>query len=241
MLWVSLLSGVVLAACHLLPAKLRALHARPRSRWLSAFAGISVAYVFVHLLPEVAAHNEVVAESMNRAVAGRLIWLLTLGGFVLFYGLERMAQCRVSEDARRDDSVFWLHIGSFAFYNAVVAFLLVDRPPGEERHAELSLAWYTLAMGLHFIVNDFGLREHHRHAYDRIGKWILIAAIAAGMTLALLTTVEAETLLCAVAFLAGGVMLNVIKEELPEERESRWWAFAAGAGAYATLLLFIAH
>lgn len=41
------------------------------------------------------------------------------------------------------------------------------------------------------------------------------------------------------SFLAGGVVLNVLKEELPEERESRFWAFAAGAAGYAALLLLI--
>ena len=39
------------------------------------------------------------------------------------------------------------------------------------------------------------------------------------------------------AFLAGGVIMNVLKEELPEERESRFWAFAIGAALYAALLL----
>lgn len=39
------------------------------------------------------------------------------------------------------------------------------------------------------------------------------------------------------AFLAGGVVLNVLKEELPEERESRFGAFALGLAAYAALLL----
>lgn len=39
------------------------------------------------------------------------------------------------------------------------------------------------------------------------------------------------------AFLAGGIVLNVLKEELPEERESRFWAFALGATSYATILL----
>lgn len=39
------------------------------------------------------------------------------------------------------------------------------------------------------------------------------------------------------AFLAGGVILNVLKEELPEERESRFSAFAGGALLYAALLL----
>lgn len=39
------------------------------------------------------------------------------------------------------------------------------------------------------------------------------------------------------AFLAGGVILNVLKEELPEERKSCFWAFAVGVGAYTLLLL----
>ncbi|WP_348249527.1 hypothetical protein [Leptolyngbya sp. GB1-A1] len=39
------------------------------------------------------------------------------------------------------------------------------------------------------------------------------------------------------AFLAGGVVLNGLKEELPEERESRFWAFAMNAIGYAAPLL----
>ena len=35
------------------------------------------------------------------------------------------------------------------------------------------------------------------------------------------------------AFLAGGVVLNVLKKELPEERESRFLLFALGLAAYA--------
>ena len=39
------------------------------------------------------------------------------------------------------------------------------------------------------------------------------------------------------AFLGGGVVLNVLKDEVPSERESRFWAFLSGAGGYAILLL----
>ncbi len=38
-------------------------------------------------------------------------------------------------------------------------------------------------------------------------------------------------------FLAGGVILNVLKEELPKERASRFRAFAAGVVAYTLVLL----
>jgi hypothetical protein len=39
------------------------------------------------------------------------------------------------------------------------------------------------------------------------------------------------------AFLAGAVIMNVLKEELPEERESRFWVFALGAAFYTVILL----
>lgn len=42
-----------------------------------------------------------------------------------------------------------------------------------------------------------------------------------------------------VAFLAGGILLNTFKEELPRERESKFWTFAAGTLLYAALLLAI--
>ncbi len=41
------------------------------------------------------------------------------------------------------------------------------------------------------------------------------------------------------AFLGGGVVLNVLKEEVPSERQSRFWAFAPGAVGYAALLLTV--
>ena len=39
------------------------------------------------------------------------------------------------------------------------------------------------------------------------------------------------------AFLAGGVVMTVLEEELPEEGESRFWDFVLGVGLYAAVLL----
>jgi hypothetical protein len=39
------------------------------------------------------------------------------------------------------------------------------------------------------------------------------------------------------AFLSGGIVLNVIKEELPDERDSRFLPFLVGSAAYSALLL----
>ncbi len=54
MAFVALLMALFLAAVHLFSGRLYFLDSVPRSRWLSIAGGVSVAYVFVNLLPELA-------------------------------------------------------------------------------------------------------------------------------------------------------------------------------------------
>ena len=238
---ISLLAVVVLAIVHLLAGKMRFLDVTPRSVWLSIAGGISVAYVFVHLLPDLAKEQQTIRE----AAGGRFnfleyhVYLVSLVGLAAFYGLERSA--KVSRQRKRgagkEDSteagVFWLHAASFALYNALIGYLLLHR----EQSGLGSLIFFALAMGVHFVVNDFGLREDHKGNYDRIGRWILATAVIAGWVVGLLFEVSEAAIAVLFAFLAGGVIMNVLKEELPQERKSRFWAFAVGAGAYAAILL----
>jgi zinc transporter ZupT len=208
--------------------------------WLSIAGGVSVAYVFVHLLPELAETQEVVAEAAGEVFAfvERHVYLVALLGLAVFYGLERAArQSRERgpgrEEAAAAPGIFLLHVLSFSVYNAIIGYLLLHREGGGMQE----LSFFALAMALHFLVNDFGLREHHREAYDRLGRWVLAGAVLLGWVVGLFAEISEAALGVLIAFLAGGVILNVLKEELPEERRSRFWAFACGAGLYAVLLL----
>ena len=237
----SFLCCFLFAAVHLLAGKLRFLEGIPRSRWLSLAGGVSVAYVFVHLLPELSAEQEAFEEASGQSLIAYLehhAYLIALAGLIIFYGLERAArlsrkQGKGGPEGVADPRVFWLHMASFSLYNALIGYLLVHR----EEQDLWGLLWYVLAMALHFVVNDFGLREHHKHQYHRTGRWILAVAVFAGWGLGLATAIHESALAALFSFLAGGVILNVLKEELPEERKSRFWAFALGSGLYAALLL----
>jgi zinc transporter ZupT len=59
----------------------------------------------------------------------------------------------------------------------------------------------------------------------------------AGWFVGVFTTIDPLWLSALFAFLAGSIVLNVLKEELPEDSESRFWAFAIGTAGYASLLL----
>ncbi|GAB4378144.1 MAG: hypothetical protein Kow00121_29340 [Elainellaceae cyanobacterium] len=204
---------------------------------------MSVAYVFVHILPELNQHQQEIAGSVavELTFLENHVYLIALIGISVFYGLERLAKVsrernqKTSGEDTTEGGVFWIHIISFAIYNALIGYLMVHR----ESPGIASLVLFAIAMSLHFIVNDYGLRQDHKKSYDQVGRWILAAAIILGWAIGMGTRIDRAALAILFAFLAGGVVLNVLKEELPEERQSRFWAFALGAASYAVLLLAI--
>lgn len=198
----------------------------------------------MHIFPELhEAHRTINDQWQESLLASHYVYLLSLCGITVFYGLERVVKTARHDRATENEGeaetrtglpVFWLHIFSFGIYNALIAYLLVHR----EDQTLRSLIFFTIAIGFHFLANDFALADDHKETYHRWGRWVLAMAILIGWGLGLWVTVD-ETILGALfAFLAGGIILNVLKEELPEGRLSRFGPFALGAAIYSGLLVF---
>lgn len=236
----TLAASIGLALVHVFAGKLYFMGGVPRSIWLSTAGGISVAYVFLHLLPELAEGQRVIAESAGRSEGHHrhFPYLAALSGLAVFYGLERMAKRDRKETGRKTaeqetcTAVFWLHVFSFSVYNVLVGYLMSNREGSIKE-----VGFFFVAIALHFLVNDFGLREHYRQTYQKKGRWILALAVLAGWVTGWLTEVPEAVISMITAFLVGVIILNVMKEELPEERKSSFKAFFSGATAYAIIFL----
>lgn len=215
---------LLLSALHLLAGHLKFISIIPRSIWLSIGGGVSIAYIFLHLLPELGRGKEVWEDGP--------VFLLALVGLVVFYGLEKYAKTQITGKSA-ENKAFWVHIGSYLVYNSIIGYILIV----EFHHFEMYL--FALAMAFHFVVNDYGLRHHHQKEYDRIGKWLVSAGILAGAALALWMTLPPWLLVAATSFIGGSVILNTLKEELPEERKSKYWAFLLGVVLYSAILLIL--
>jgi hypothetical protein len=242
-LGLSFIVALLFAAVHLCGRAMRFLHATPRSMWLSAAGGISVAYVFVHILPEFEHHQH--EFDLRGGPLGLLdaserhVYFVALVGLVAFYGLESLAR-RYKQRAppagtrrARVERVFWLHLGAYAAFNVLIGYLLLHR----DEPSLVGLLTYAGAMTMHFVVADQGLREQFHPAYDQLGRWFLAAAPLVGWLIGVWIDVAPLAVSALFAFLAGGIVLNVLKEELPERRHAQFSAFALGAGLYAALLL----
>lgn len=238
-MWIELSITIVFIIIHLSTSYLKVLDKIPRSRFLSIAGGVAVSYVFIHILPELGENQAVIEGLIKNDFLKSLeshIYVIALLGLVVFYGLERMSKISKERNINKDRSskgVFWIHLSSAAIYNSVTGYLLIHR----NNDSLISLLLYGFAIGLHFFVVDQGLRVYYKEEYDKYGRWILSLGSLMGFLLGY--TIEINELFVSFlfAFLAGGIILNILKEELPEERKSSFIAFALGAFGYSVLLL----
>ncbi|MET3729341.1 hypothetical protein ABID52_002922 [Fictibacillus halophilus] len=217
-----------------------------RNKFLSFAGGVAVSYVFLHLLPDLNHYQQKVGKTLNHGIGHYLedhIYLIALLGLALFYGLERLvknskkkqgAQSN-SEEVAVSSGVFWVHIASFFLYNAVIGYLLIR----EEYETKWGMFFFFLALSIHFVANDHGLRKDHKQKYDKYGRVLLTVAILIGWGIGAITVVHELIVSILVALLAGGIILNVLKEELPEDQESSFVSFITGLTGFSVLMMLV--
>jgi hypothetical protein len=236
---VALALSAVLAGLHLAAPRIRTFSLVPE-RVLGSFAGgLAIAYVFLHLLPELAAGNEAVGEALSDVIEPTPlfelgIFMVALTGFTVFYGLERLSQRGRSGTERA--GAYWLHLGSFGVYNALITYGMALRV----RTGLVFALLFVLAMGLHFVLTDRGLEEHYPRRFAASGRMVLAGALLLGWVLSAVAA-PTSTLVVALltALLSGSILLNVFKEELPSDRRSSFGWFLTGLLLYAALLSLV--
>jgi len=211
----------------------------PRRR-VSAAAGISVAYVFVDVLPELATQNDALRAAAQGAALfpEQRIYLLALLSFVVMYGLDhivlsRREQRRSSIERGESDAAYWLHISGYAAYSALIGYLLVERV----ERGYVALAVYALAMSVHFIVVNHSLTEEHGKLYSSQGHWVLAASVIGGCVAGSVLAISDETFARLFALLAGGVVITSLRSELPDDRSGRFWPFCIASVVFAGVLV----
>lgn len=229
----SLVYAIGFALIHYFSGQLIHVKETPRSRFLSLAGGVAVAYVFLHLLPELNEYQEELEGHLENGALASIenhILVISMLGLAVFYGLERLASKRKNKGA---GNIFWIHMVTFVIYNFSIGYVLAE----SEFETVGTMTLYFLALGIHFITVDQGLRHHHQHLYDQRGRLLLSLSVLIGWGVGAFSSLHELSLSMIVAFLAGGIILNVMKEELPEERDSSFRAFSIGLIGYAVLLL----
>ena len=227
----ALISVVIFQLVHLFASKTEVLNARRRGRFLSMGGGIAIAYVFIDLLPKLAKSELFIQSSLSGFFPffERHVYVMALLGFLLFFTVDK------SRTHFSEKGAFWLSLASYAFFNFLVGYAVVDKDDPEVQ----PLVLFTFAMALHYFVNDYSLQRDHGALYEQKGRWLLVVSLFLGWLLGLFITLEQTAVALVSAFIGGGVIMNVIRHELPETNPKSLGAFLLSALLYTALLLSI--
>lgn len=215
-----------------------------KRRLVSFSVGMAVAYVFVHLLPELATTT---AEFVELDEARELpfphlrVYVAALLGFMLFYGLENMvrwAGATQAEAGEEREETIHLKIltASYALYVFVVCYVMAH----EIRSGSGELALYAFAMGLHFLGFAYGLRRDSSRMYLQWGRHVLAAAALLGWATALLLPLPESFAYTLLGFVAGVLIMDTVTSELAGQAEGRFFPFLTGGVAYTCILMLVA-
>jgi hypothetical protein len=215
-------------------------------RWtpalLSLSAGISVSYVFLDLLPDLGERQDAIDSAGFLPMLDRHVYIFSLLGLMIAFWVEaasrrsRQRQRHAGKPDQTTSAVFKLSTVSSAVENLAIGYAVGSL--GDNAVEPLWL--FAAALGLHFLVDDHSLSEHHGQPFRRFGRWWLVAGLVAGWIIGVATPFDIPevVLALALAYISGGTILNTLRHELPDtDRSPDVFAFALGAVAYTAMLL----
>ena len=236
-----LILAIALALVHSFASQLPIFKIIPRFRWTSFAGGVSLSYVFLDIFPELS-HSQEELQHSELPLLQYLenhVYILALIGLLVFYGLDllvirsKLLHKSKSNSENSQVIIFWIHISAFATLNIIFGYLLQDL----SEHSLIDCLLFFISVALHFFIMDDNLREHQTSLYDRQGRWFLVGAIILGAIVGQVVHWQEAAIAIVWSFLAGSIILNVLKRELPDEKDNCFGSFIGGTILFAVLLL----
>ncbi len=225
----SFLAILVFSSVHYASSRVGLLHHVSKAKFLSFGGGVAIAYVFVDLLPKLGKNDTYIQSVLRNSIPyiEHHVFILALLGFLLFFSLDR------TPETWQKKLKFNISISSYALFNYFVGYAVADPYDPEVQ----PLVLFTLAISLHYCTNDFSLNETYGDMYRKTGKNILLISLLLGYVTGLFFDLPQTSVALLGAFIGGGVIINVIRHELPKEKPNRFSTFLLGAFLYTALLL----
>lgn len=227
----------LIVVTHLFAGKIAGLNPLSRRKWLSLAGGISVAFVFLHIIPELSDMQKSLTEKLLPPFFENDLFVIAMCGILLFYGVERgiihYREEYSTKKSAEEQTVFWSHVGIFALFNIIIGYYLHNK----FRVEDISSFLTVLAVCFHLLIVDYSLLIHHNKLYEKKGRWLMIIAVISGWAFGIVFTIPDYISSILFALLSGAIVINSFKEELPKEKESNYVFFLIGTFVYTLLLI----
>jgi len=235
-----------MAIAHIASSKVKLINILKTHGWISFGAGASIAYVFVHVLPEIGIfQNQITGHTGGHhqpvSFISQPLYLVTLGGLCFVYLLDTIeARFYIETFKARQRHKYHIHLFStrtflYLLYNVMIAFIITQRP-GE---GLINIMLITIALMLHFIVLNASFQETYEELQDRFIRWFATSGLLIGWLLGIMIEVPVSITATIFSLIGGMITYVALKSELPQTKHKAPFHFLAGAFLYACIALAI--
>jgi hypothetical protein len=199
--------------------------------WIGFTGGIALGYVTLYMLPKLSSATTgfIVSNPEGWSPAQYRLYVILLLGIVVYLISERAS--RISAGGATIARVFELMVqGS---YNFLIGYIAVELPRSEISFHLVS----AVILALHLMGMTHLLRKHHPSLHNGWWRIAFASLVVLGYTLGLVTEVHTGIVLSVTAFIAGIILVNVMSEELPKEKEGELGYFLAGVAVFSAVAL----
>jgi hypothetical protein len=224
------LLGILFIIIHLFANNFIPANQIRRRKWISFSGGLAVSYVFVYILPSMHREQQTVEVYTDNLTMESELYFVGLLGLLIFYGIQKtFKQVVQSQDNR---STLWLQIIFFTIYNMLIVYIVMA-----SNVTGIQSVFYGIAIGLHFIAVAHDLWRENPKQYNLVGRFVIASGIIIGWIIGVFVTLSSFAQAMIFAFISGAMILNVLKNELPNEQHAHFPTFAFGVISY-TLITF---
>ena len=203
-------------------------------------SGLAVAYVMIMLIPEYQIFNGQVTFGWVNA------YKLSLFGLIAYKGIQHyclMVATKSAKDmgewgfvkSRQEEKLLGFRVSTSVF--AVYASLILLTLPYQlgHLHGPADKLLYLLTFVMHLGFNVFGLFEENEKHFRKLVPPVVSVALSASLVLTLFNVLPTSLLLGFLSILAGIILYNVFKNELPSAENSSFAWFAIGVFTFVTV------
>lgn len=239
MTFVSFLFVLVFAIVHAAVKFVGRISNASRRKLISISGGVAIAYVFSITLPNLSTSQKQIDSQTSTGFLETVnndAYLVAMAGLLLTYALEKVAHSFHREDSVRDrlrsgNLYFLIPLIFYTLFNVIVGYLLLHGQMGTAKET----VFYFAALSVYLLTSDISMRSINHRLFDKFGRWLLVAGVLAGWFFGLVVDLKDEWVSIIYAFISGGIIYQVMQEEIPQHRKSTFRYFAAGCVLYTVL------
>lgn len=149
----------------------------------------------------------------------------------------RVVRTPYFQDETVDQNVsYWLQVTLLTAYMSFSAYVVTASSV-----TFVARSFYATALGVHFLAVGHDLYRHYGERYLTQGRYFLSGGILAGGFFARFIDLAPHVEALLFAFVAGAMILNIVKFELPADRNLHFRTFVLAVFGYGSILLFLKH